>query len=94
MHADIRETGQWPQRVVSGRSNYFAVPASYRYLVRFVQRLTQLWLRTMRRRSQQDRTDWEVINPLASQYLPKPRICHPWPEQRCAVTTRGGSRMR
>ena len=44
-----------------------------------------LWLRALRRRSQKDRTTWERMKRLADDWLPKPRILHPWPEQRFAV---------
>jgi hypothetical protein len=30
-------------------------------------------------------TGWDRINGLADQWLPKPRILHPWPNQRFAV---------
>ena len=51
-----------------------------------------LWMRTLTRRSQKDRTGWDRINKLADQWLPKPRILHPWPDQRFAV--KHPSRMR
>ena len=44
-----------------------------------------LWMRLLTRRSQKDRTGWDRINRLADQWLPKPRILHPWPNQRFAV---------
>jgi hypothetical protein len=30
---------------------------------------------------------------LANDFLPQPKILHPWPSVRFAVTTQGGSRM-
>jgi RNA-directed DNA polymerase len=39
----------------------------------------------IRRRSQKDRTAWDRITKLADDYLPKPRVLHPWPEARFAV---------
>src|ERR1043166_3212375 len=54
--------------------------ATFRFLV------AELWRRTLRRRSQKDRTKWERITELADQWLPPPRILHPWPELRFAVT--------
>jgi hypothetical protein len=38
-----------------------------------------------RRCSQKDRTAWDRITKLADDYLPKPRILHPWPNARFAV---------
>jgi hypothetical protein len=34
------------------------------------------------------------MQPLLQTWLPQVRICHPYPNQRIRVTTRGGSRMR
>src|ERR671910_171104 len=39
----------------------------------------------MRRRRQKDRTTWARITKLADDWLPRPRILHPWPSQRFAV---------
>jgi hypothetical protein len=36
--------------------------------------LTDLWRRSLRRRSQKDRTAWDRITKLADDYLPQPRI--------------------
>ena len=44
-----------------------------------------LWLRSLRRRSQKDRMTWERMAKLADDWLPKPRILHPWPSERFAV---------
>jgi RNA-directed DNA polymerase len=46
----------------------------------------RLWLRTLRRRSQKDKFAWERIDKLADDFLPKPKILHPWPSARFAVT--------
>ena len=37
------------------------------------------------RRSQRDRTTWDRIAQLVEEWLPKPRILHPWPSVRFAV---------
>ena len=44
-----------------------------------------LWIRSLRTRSQRDRTTWEKTKKLSEEWLPKPRILHPWPSQRFAV---------
>ncbi len=54
--------------------------------VRQVARLTVSWLRTLQRRSQKDRTTWQRIAKIASDYLPQPTTLHPWPQMRFAVT--------
>ena len=44
MHEDVRDTARWLGQVVDGWLNYFAVPTSYRFLERFVVRLTHIWV--------------------------------------------------
>ena len=85
MHQSILEVGQWLRQVVTGFFNYHAVPTNSRTLVTFRYRVTDLWRRTLRRRSQKDGTTWERMKRLAEDWLPKPRILHPWPNQRFAV---------
>ena len=98
MHRPVQETGQWLGRVLNGRLNYYAVPTSMRYLRRCYHRLSWIWMRVLRRRSQKDRTDEARMNTLVARYWPKLEIRHPWPNTRFAVThdgvTRGKSRMR
>jgi RNA-directed DNA polymerase len=86
MHQPIAVQSKWLGQVVSGYYNYHAVPTSYRALAVFRHHVTHLWRRSLRRRSQKDRTTWERITKLADDFLPKPRILHPWPHARFAVT--------
>jgi RNA-directed DNA polymerase len=86
MHQPIPVQGKWLRQVVTGYYNYFAVPTNGQALVSFRFHVIELWRRTLRRRSQKDRTAWERITRLANDFLPKPRILHLWPEQRFAVT--------
>ena len=44
-----------------------------------------LWRRTLRRRSQKDDLAWGRVARLANDWLPRPRILHPWPRQRFAA---------
>jgi hypothetical protein len=53
-----------------------------------------LWMRTLMRRSQKDRTGWDRINKLADQWLPKPRILTRGPTGASPSNIQGGSRMR
>jgi hypothetical protein len=43
------------------------------------------WRRTLQWRSQKDWTTWERTKRLADEWLPQPRILHPWPDKRFAV---------
>jgi len=86
MHQSIPQQGIWLRQVVTGYFNYHAVPTNGRALATFRFHVIDLWRRTLRRRSQTDWTTWEKVGRLAHDFLPKPRILHPWPEKRFAVT--------
>jgi len=62
----------------------------------FRYRLSRLWFKALRRRSQKaaKRMNWDVFNRLAREWLPTPRVVHPWPNVRFAATTQGKSRVR
>ena len=85
MHLPIPEQGKWVKQVISGFFNYHAVPTNSAALSAFRYHVTVLWLRALRRRSQKDRMTWARMAKLAAEWLPKPRILHPWPSQRFAV---------
>jgi hypothetical protein len=54
MHRPIPEQGKWLGRVVRGYFNYHAVPTNGQALNAFRHHVTDLWRRTLRRRSQKD----------------------------------------
>ena len=85
MHDSIPEQGQWLAQVVRGYFNYHAVPTNAKSIQRFRNLVTVLWRRTLRRRSQQDRSKWDRVAQLAASFLPAVRILHPWPNARFAV---------
>ena len=64
---------------VSRRADNGAALSSFRYHV------TDLWRRSLQRRSQRDRCTWKRTRKLVDAWLPQPRILHPWPRQRFAV---------
>jgi group II intron reverse transcriptase/maturase len=86
MHQPIPEQGKWLRQVVRGYFNYHAVPTNAHALAVFRHHVTDLWRRTLRRRSQKDRMTWERMTQLVSDWLPEPIILHPWPSDRFAVT--------
>jgi group II intron reverse transcriptase/maturase len=85
MHQAIPEQGRWLKAVVTGYFAYHAVPMNYRALDRFRHHVQRLWLRTLRRRSQKDRLTWARLTQIADDWLPRPKILHPWPSVRFAV---------
>jgi RNA-directed DNA polymerase len=85
MHQSIPEQGRWLHQVVCGVFNYHAVPTNSRTINAFLYHVTELWRRTLNRRSQRNGYTWKHMAKLAADWLPKPRILHPWPNQRFAV---------
>ena len=86
MHQPIPDQGRWLAQVIRGYFVYHAVPTNVPALSAFRYHIRRLWLRTLRRRSQTDNFSWERITKLANDFLPQPKILHPWPSVRFAVT--------
>ncbi|WP_036047344.1 group II intron reverse transcriptase/maturase [Paraburkholderia mimosarum] len=85
MHEPIPVQGQWLRQVVRGYFAYHAVPTNARAICAFRHHVTNLWRRTLRRRSQKDALTWARMARIANAWLPRPRILHPWPSARFAV---------
>jgi group II intron reverse transcriptase/maturase len=85
MHEPIPEQGAWLKQVVRGFFAYHAVPTNGAALRAFYYYVKRIWLRTLRRRSQKDRFSWQRMHGLAADWLPQPRILHPYPDRRFAV---------
>src|SRR5215471_1138769 len=85
MHEPIPEQGAWLKQVVRGFFAYHAVPTNGPALGAFYYHVTRIWLRTLRRRGQKDRFSWPRMHRLAADWLPQPRILHPYPDKRFAV---------
>jgi len=94
MHRPINEQGQYLHAVVAGHGRYFGVPNNGARLSAFRFQVARLWYRTLCRRSQTKRINWDRMHRLIEHWLPTPTICHPYPNQRLIVTTQGRSRMR
>jgi RNA-directed DNA polymerase len=84
MHQPIPVQGNWLHKVVKGYFNYHAVPTNFRALVAFRAAIAKRWLRTLIRRSDTANLNWTRMNKLIDDWLPQPRILHPWPSQRFA----------
>jgi RNA-directed DNA polymerase len=94
LHWPIPEQGQWLGSVVRGHLAYYAVPGNSQAVTNFRTQISRLWLRSLRRRSQRHRLDWERMNRLTTRWLPPVRIVHPYPEMRFDVRTQGRSPVR
>jgi len=84
-HEPILEQGRWLAQVVRGYFAYHAVPTNFRRLSAFRYHIETLWLRTLRARSQKDRMTWVQLRRVVTDFLPPPRISHPWPDTRFLV---------
>jgi RNA-directed DNA polymerase len=86
MHQPIPEQGRWLWHVVRGYFNYHAVPMNTRALAVFRAEIARSWHRVLNRRSQKANLTRVRMDKLIDDWLPKPRILHPWPDKRFAVT--------
>lgn len=94
LHDPIARTGAWLRRVVQGHINYYAVPSNSPAVSAFRDAVRTSWYRALCRRSQRKRLTWQRYERIAAYWLPRPRIVHPYPQQRFDARTRGRSRMR
>ena len=85
MHQPIPEQGAWLKQVVAGYFAYHAVPTNWAALDAFRTGVVERWRWTLGRRSQKGALNWDRMKKLADDWLPPPRILHPWPNQRFAV---------
>ena len=68
-----------------GTISQAAVPTNSTALHAFRYHVAVLWHRQLCRRSQRAYVVWEQMAKLADEFLPKPRILHPWPSVRFVV---------
>jgi RNA-directed DNA polymerase len=85
MHQPIPVQGKWLGQVVKGYFNFHAVPTNSRALGVFRHRVTLLWRRVLQHRSHKAEMTWERMRKLVNDWLPRPRVLHPWPSARFAV---------
>lgn len=93
-HHSIDETGAWLGRVVQGHFQYYGVPLNIRALQQYRHAVVWLWHKWLGRRSQRSYVRWDRMFEIADRWLPRARICHPYPIERFGVLTRGRSPVR
>ena len=93
MHCPLGETARWLSRVVQGWLNYYAVPSNSRLIYQFVDEVTRMWLKVIRRRSQKGRCNWTWgrMHSFVRRHLPRPRIIHPYPDKRFHARLKAGA---
>lgn len=93
-HLPIPDQGRWLAAVLRGHYAYYGVPTNYHALDAFRRTVARHWHRSLRRRSQRSRLNWDRMRRVVARWLPSAKIVHPWPKQRFRVTTRGKSPVR
>jgi len=87
LHWPVPIVGKWLRVVLLGHYRYYGVPGNFRKIGAFKYHLSLLWFRTLRRRSQRHRLIWERMSRLINRWLPRPRICHRYPDLSLYVKT-------
>ena len=84
MHDPPSKTGKWLASHLRGSYQYYAVPGNMKSLRAYYTAIGRMWLRTIRRRSHKAkaRWTWERFYRLQQNWLPRPRVIHPYPNQR------------
>lgn len=93
-HQPVPQQGEWLGHVVRGFFAYHAVPANGAALDAFRSQVKRHWKRALSRRSQRAYVSWPRMQKLGDRWLPRPRILHPWPQDRFDAKTRGKSPVR
>jgi RNA-directed DNA polymerase len=94
LHAPIPEVGRWLRVVLLGHYRYYGVPGNSSKMEAFLYHVSLLWYKTLQRRSQRHRLNWERMSRFISRWLPRPRIYHPYPDLSRYVNTQGRSPVR
>lgn len=84
MHDPVNKTGAWLKAVMAGATRYFGIPGNMKSLRAYYAAIGRMWRKSIRRRSQKaaQRWSWERFYRLQFRWLPRPRVCHPYPSER------------
>ena len=77
--------GTWLRQVLQGHYQYYGVPYNMDALRAFRDEVVRRWKRVLSRRSQLGYVTWERMNRLVKRWIPKPKLTHPFPNQRLIV---------
>ena len=94
MHDPIATTGTWVKQMLQGHLNYYAVSGNHPSLWWLCNQVRWLWLKSLRRRSQNARLSWERFLRLVDRFFPPIKVLHPLPCHRFDAKTRGRSPVR
>jgi RNA-directed DNA polymerase len=81
INESLTSIGKWLASVIRGFTNFHAIPGNMKAVRAFYTQIGRLWLWVIRRRSQKgkSRWTWERFYRLQRQWLPRPRVAHPFP---------------
>lgn len=85
MHEPVPKQGAYLRAVVQGHLNYYAVPNNGEAVQLFRFAVSEIWWRTLNRRSQRGRVALDRMKRLWDRWLPSAHVRHPWPEERLRV---------
>lgn len=87
MHHRVRDTGAWLRQVLRGHYQYYGVPRNTPAMSAFRYQVLLIWRRMLRRRSQKkNKVTWQYMDRLATQWLPLPKVVHPYPNMRAKTS--------
>jgi RNA-directed DNA polymerase len=85
-HHPLPDQGKWLKTVLKGHMNYYGVPGNRKSLDSFRTEMIRGWFFALRKRSQKGITlNWDKMKRIVAKWLPKPKIMHPYPNQRLCV---------
>ena len=94
LHHPLPEQGAYLRAVVLGHNRYYGVPSNGPALSTFREAVGPALVARVAPPQPRQPTHVERMGRYVARWLPTPRICHPYPRVRFAVTTQGKSRMR
>jgi len=94
LHGKIGDTVKWLKAVVSGYSQYHAIPDNEEQMKAFRHDILRLWLMQLRRRSQRSKWTWARFLEKLGAQLPEVQILHPYPNVRFDARIQGRNRVR
>ena len=94
MHDPVVKTGAWVWQVLNGYLNYFAVPGNDKSLWWFFNEVRWRWLKSLKRRSETARLDWDRFIRITDRFFPPIRVRHPLPCHRFDAKIQGKSPVR
>jgi group II intron reverse transcriptase/maturase len=87
INENLSNIGKWLGSIMRGVTNYYAVPGNMDAVKEFYSQLGRHWHWVIRRRSHKarERWTWEHFYRLQERYIPRPRVVHPYPNERLDV---------